>query len=196
MDLDKEKELITQTRHDVRSFGVLYEEYYSPIYGYILRRTANIEIAEDITSEVFFKALNHLNRFQWRDIPFSAWLYRIASNEIANHHRRNNHNLPSIPDISGLTLDQTQSDDELIKAEVELERYEEYLSLHACILKLPEKYQEVIALKFFENKHLKEIGEILGMREGTVKSLVHRAITKLKVIMQSNATFSSKKGYL
>lgn len=189
MDLDKEKELIAQTKHDAQVFGTLYEQYYSPIFGYILRRTANIEIAEDITSDVFFKALNHLNHFQWRDIPFSAWLYRIAAHEIANHHRKNNHSLPAIPEIAGLTLDQTQSIEELNKAETELEKYEEYLLLHACILKLPEKYQEVITLRYFENKHLKEMGEILGMREGTVKSLVHRAIEKLRDIMQSNATF-------
>ena len=72
MELEQEKQLVGRAKNDPVAFGELYDRYYSRILGYIIKRTANIELAQDITSEVFFKALNNLHKFHWRDIPFSA----------------------------------------------------------------------------------------------------------------------------
>jgi RNA polymerase sigma factor (sigma-70 family) len=190
MDLNREKDLVERARQDPQAFGELYEQYYSPIFGYILKRTASIDVAQDITSEVFFKAFYNLKQFIWREIPFSAWLYRIAINEIANHYRHNNHRLSALKELFNSTDYSGQTiENEISEAEAELNKHAEFLALQANISKLPVKYQEVITLRYFENKQLKEIAEILNNSEGTVKSLLHRGLEKLQIAMEHNATF-------
>ena len=185
MDLEQEKELVERAKSDSEAFGELYDQYYSKIFGYVLRRTANIQIAEDVTSEVFFKALRNLRQFRWREVPFSSWLYRITIHEIANYFRENKHQPLSLEEVSNsISSSSASAEAELLEAEAELKRHEEYLALHTNISKLSIKYQEVITLRFFENKQLKEIGEILGKREGTIKSLVHRGLEKLRELME------------
>jgi RNA polymerase sigma-70 factor (ECF subfamily) len=185
MELEQEKELVERAKRDTQAFGELYEHYYTPIFGYVMRRTASIQIAQDITSEVFFKSLKNLRHFQWREVPFSAWLYRIAAHEIANHHNGNNrHFLPLSDELADSIIDPAPTaENELIEAETELARHKDFLVLQSKIKMLPVKYQEVIALRFFEDKSLKEISEILGKREGTVKSLLHRGLEKLRKYM-------------
>jgi len=183
MDLSEEKELVERARRAPEAFGKLYDQYYSQIFGYVLKRVANIEIAQDITSEVFFKALKNLGQFKWRNISFSFWLYRIASNQITDYFRKNKHAVVSLEEVSELV---TNSDPptELLEAEEELKRHEDFLLLHESIAGLPIKYQEVITLRFFENKQIKEIAQILGKREGTVKALIHRGLEKLRELME------------
>jgi RNA polymerase sigma factor (sigma-70 family) len=181
MDIDREKELVERAKGDTAAFGELYELHYSPIFGYILKRTADIESARDITSEVFYKALLNLDRFHWRGISFSAWLYRIASHEIVNHVRHNGYRQTSLEEFTRQVIDPSPAiDDELINAEAELKKKDDFLALHAGIARLPVKYQEVIVLRYFENKPMKEVALILGKHEGTVKSLIHRGLKQLK----------------
>lgn len=185
MDLEQERELVEQAKTDIWAFGELYDRYYSQILGYVLRRTASIEIARDITSEVFFKALKNLEKFRWRGAPFSSWLYRIATNEIANHFRDNKREKFCLEEASNsISIFNPSAETELLEAEAELKRHEEFLALHESISRLSVKYQEVITLRYFENKQVKEIGEILGKREGTVKSLLHRGLEKLRKLME------------
>jgi RNA polymerase sigma factor (sigma-70 family) len=186
MDLDQEKQLIERAGNDTGAFGEFYDKYYNQIFGYILRRTANIGSAQDITSEVFYKAIRNIGKFQWREIPFSAWLFRIATHEIANYSRKNKHRHFSLEEMSdSINIpDDSSVEDELIEAEAELIRHAEYLVLHKNLSELSIKYQEVITLRFFENKQIKEIGEILGKQEGTVKSLLHRGLKQLKKLME------------
>jgi len=185
MNLEQEKGLVERAKSDTEAFGELYDRYYSQIFGYILRRTARIEIAEDVTSEVFFKALKNLRQFRWRGSPFSSWLYRIATHEIANYFRKSKHEQFLLEEVSdSISLSNASPETELLEAEAELKRHEEYLALHANISRLSIKYQEVIMLRFFENKQLKAISGILGKREGTVKSLLHRGLEKLRELME------------
>ena len=185
MDLEQEKELIERAKSDTEAFGELYDRYYSQIFGYVLRRTANVEIAQDVTSEVFFKALKNLMQFHWRDVPFASWLYRIATHEIANYFRKSRPRQLSLEEVSNsISASDSSAETELIEAEAELKRHEEFLALHDNISRLSIKYQEVITLRFFENKQLKEIGEILGKREGTIKSLLHRGLEKLRELIE------------
>ena len=185
MDLEQEKELVERAKNDTEAFGELYDEYYSKIFGYVLRRTASIEIAQDVTSEVFFKALKNLPQFRWVGFPFSSWIYRIAAHEIANYFRGNKQGQLSLEEVSdSISISDPSAETELIEAEAALKRHEEFLTLHQSISKLSVKYQEVITLRFFENKKVKEIGEILGKREGTIKSLLHRALEKLRKLME------------
>lgn len=179
MNADEEKELIERAKKDPEIFGRLYEENYSKIFGYILRRVANFEIAQDITSETFLKALKNIWKFKWRNISFSSWLYRIASNEIANFFRKNKWRIISIDKISEPTSDSNPLN-EIIESQERLKGYKDFLALQERISKLPSKYQEVISLRFLEKKQIKEIAEILDKKEGTVKSLLHRGLERLR----------------
>jgi RNA polymerase sigma-70 factor (ECF subfamily) len=184
MDLEQQKALVERAQNDAEAFGELYDEYYTRIFGYILRRTASVDITQDITSEVFFKALKNLGQFRWRGVPFSSWLYRIAAHEIANYFRKSQRH-PVFPgEVTDLAnASNPSAETELPQAEAELRKHEEFLDLHENISRLPLKYQEVITLRFFEDKQLREIGEILGKKEGTVKSLLHRGLEKLRNLM-------------
>ena len=183
MDLKEEKELVEMARREPETFGKIYDQYYSQIFSYVLRRVANIEITQDVTSEVFFKALRNLRQFHWRNISFSSWLYRIATNQIIDYFRKSKRKTLSLEEFSeSITFSDPST--EVIDAEKELERHEDFLTLHEKISKLPIKYQEVITLRFFEDKQIKEIARILGKREGTVKSLLHRGLEKLRRLME------------
>jgi len=179
MDLDEEKELIKRAKKDSEAFGKLYDKYYSQIFGYILKRVANLDIAQDICSETFLKALKNLWKFRWKNISLSAWLYRIANNEITNFFRKKKHKLVSLEKISE-PIDGSNPEIELIEAEDRLKMHQDFLKIQEKISELEIKYQEVITLRFFEKKQIKEIAEILGKKEGTVKSLLHRGLEKLR----------------
>jgi len=182
MDLNEEKKLIQKAKKDPEVFGQLYDKYYPQIFGYVLKRVANLEIAQDVTSETFFKALRKLWQFRWQNVPFSCWLYRIANNEIANYFRKNRIKtvpLENVPEPISVHNPET----EVMKAEKELEKYQDFLTLHETITQLSIKYQEVITLRFFEKKKIREMSQILGRKEGTIKSQIHRAIKELKKLI-------------
>ena len=176
---DEERELVRRAQHDIEAFGQLYELHYKRIFSYALKRTANVPLALDITSATFLKAMRQIKKYRWRDVPFAAWLYKIAGNEINDHYRREVRQNLRIDRISELA-DGGDYADEINQAEEELSRHEEFLQLHRQLAELPLMYQEVIVLKFFEKKKIKEMVHILGKKEGTIKSLLHRGIEKLR----------------
>lgn len=185
MNTEEEKALVEEAKTDINSFGRLYEQYYQPIFGYILRRTADIQISEDITSNVFYKALNNIRKFTWKGISFSAWLFRITNNEIINYYRNNGHKQLDNGSISNsIHYSEPSPETEIIHAEEELKKHQEFLLMNTLVKQLPALYQEVITLRYFEKKKLSEVAEILGKREGTVKSLLHRGLEKLRFLMQ------------
>src|SRR4030065_2452796 len=184
MDLSEEKELVTQAQKDPDAFAQLYDQYYPRIFGYVLRRSANLEAAQDITSETFLKALRKLWQFQWRSVSFSSWLYKIATNEVNQYYRkaeyRKSVSLEELQEQGFELLSPHDPENELIEAQEKLKQHLDFLEIQERIVRLPAKYQEVIALRFFEKRQIKEIAEILGKREGTIKSLLHRAVEKLR----------------
>jgi len=209
MNLSNEKELVKKAQKEPEAFAKLYDKYYSQIFGYILKRVADLEVAQDITSETFFKALKNLWKFRWRNTPFSvypvghrrcsfgAWLYRIANNEIANYFRKNKRYSVSLDEVlekdfysaskflvQGEPVALHNPETEFIEAQEELKKYQDFLEIQEKISQLPIKYQEVITLRFFEKKKIKEIAEILGKKEGTIKSLLHRGLEKLKNLIE------------
>jgi len=182
--LRSEEELVKRAQHTPEAFGELYEIYYQRIFNYALKRTVNVQLALDITSVTFLKAFSQIKKYRWRDIPFAAWLYRIAGNEINDHYRREGgRRVSSIETIKELA-DTSDYADEVNHAEEELSRHEEFMLLHRKISELPFIYQEVIALKYFEKKKIREMVKILGKKEGTIKSLIHRGVEKLREKMQ------------
>jgi len=184
MDLSEEKKLVRQAQKSPDAFAKLYDLYHPRIFGYILRRTANLETAQDITSETFLKVLGKLWQFRWRNVSFSSWLYKIASNEVNQYFRKAEYRKSvSLEELQERGLELLSSHDpesELIEAQEKLKQHQDFLEIREKIVRLPAKYQEVIALRFFEKKQIKEIAEILGKREGTIKSLLHRAVEKLR----------------
>ena len=184
MDLGEERELVRQAQKSPDAFTRLYDHYYPKIFGYVLRRSANIEAAQDITSETFLKALGKLWQFRWRSVSFSSWLYKIATNETNQYFRKAEYkksvSLEELQEQGFELLSPHDPESELIEAQEELKQHQDFLEIQAKIVQLPAKYQEVITLRFFEKKQIKEIAEILGKREGTIKSLLHRAVEKLR----------------
>jgi len=184
MDLSEEKELVRQAQKSPDAFAQLYDQYYPRIFGYVLRRSANLEAAQDITSETFLKALAKLWQFRWRSVSFSSWLYKIATNEINQYFRKAEYkksvSLEELQEQGFELMSPHDPESELIEAEEKLKQHQEFLEIQNKIARLPDKYQEVIALRFFEKKQINEIAEILGKREGTIKSLLHRAVEKLR----------------
>lgn len=184
MDIHEEKRLIFQAKKDPQIFGKIYDFNYPKILNYILKRTGSLQLAQDLTSEVFFKALKNLWQFQWRNISFSAWLYKIANNEINYYYRKNKTKDVSLDDLLKKNIvkvaDISNPHQESLEAEKSKEEKQDLLVVQKVFVKLPLKYQEVLGLRFFADKKIKEICKILNKKSGTVKSLLVRGLDLLK----------------
>ena len=159
---------------DRDAFGQLYERYVERIFNYVYYRTGNPHDAEDLTARVFQRAMNHIRNYTDRGVPFSAWLYRIAHNLVANWHRDRSRK-QEIP-IDDLPILPTKGD----HPEKNLVHSQEQESLLKMIRKLPPERQNLLILKFVENMSNAEIGKIMGRSEGAVKSLYHRTLLALR----------------
>jgi RNA polymerase sigma-70 factor, ECF subfamily len=165
--------LVRAAQEDPEAAGRLYDKYYSRIFGYIYRCTLDQTTTEDLTSNVFLAAFRHLGRYRWRQIPFRAWLYRIATNEVRMYYR---------------TRRRSQCLGEEVEADVPAASTgpaaeEEYRLLHAALVELPPKYRTVIVLRYFEDRPIAEIAAITRTREGTVKSQLHRGLCRLQEVL-------------
>lgn len=183
MDINEER-LLKELSDDPSKFGEVYDAFYSKIFGYAFRRTANYDAAKDIAAETFLKAYGGIGRFRWRNISVLHWLYRIATNELNKYFRASSYSADALIRIQeeyGVNLtDYSNAETERMRLKEELARHREFLKVNEQLQKLGTRYQEVISLRFFEQKSLKEIAAILGKREGTVKSLLSRGLSQLK----------------
>ena len=189
-DLKKQQCLIEQTKADPDAFGIIFDTHYHMILRYTTRRTGDVSVAQDITSEVFFKALKNIQKFTWQGVPISAWLYRIATNELRMYYRTTKYttSLDELRENSDFEpIEERDFVKELEQAQFEIDRQNEFILAQKLIDQLRIPYQEVIALRFGEKKKISEIAEILGKREGTVKSLLSRAMKKLSQEMQKSS---------
>ena len=177
--LDEDQMLASAAWHDTEAAGRLYDKYYSEILGYIYHCTFDGTVTEDLTSNVFLAVFRHIRRYKWRQVPFRAWLYRIATNEVRMHWRRQKRiKFVSLqPHDDEYTAESTTADS--------IETAEEYRLLHEALLELRIKYRTVIILRYFEDKAIAEICEITGRKEGTVKSQMHRGLARLQDILVS-----------
>ena len=178
LEHDAEAELIEQAKEDPIAFGVLYERYVNRIYSYIYYRTGNQQDAEDLTARTFFKALDHIKRFNNRGVPFSAWLYRIAHNLVANWHRDRSRR----PELA--LEDQAHLPHGPGNPERLAEASEAREALLGAIRRLPDDRQQLILLKFSDALPNAQIGAILGRSEGAIKSLYHRTLLALREDLQ------------
>lgn len=184
-----EEQLLKDIENDPQKFGQVYEAFHPKIFGYVYRRTTDYEAANDITAETFLKAFANIDKFKWRNISLLYWLYKIATNELNkyfNATKYSPHSLCRIQEEYGIDItDHSNAETESIKLQDELEKHQEFIRINESIRKLDIKYQDVISLRFFEHKSIKEIAIILDKKEGTIKSLLSRGIEKLKDYIKS-----------
>jgi RNA polymerase sigma-70 factor (ECF subfamily) len=167
-------ELVRWAKDDNEAFGELYRRYVKKIYNYIYYRTHNHHDAEDLTARVFYRAMSHIQDYTDRGVPFSAWLYRIAHNLVANWHRdRGRRQIISLEEYIGNSLQGEAP-------EPQVEANEDKTALLNAIKQLPEERQQLIVLKYVDQLSNAEIGTIMDRTEGAVKSLYHRTLLALR----------------
>lgn len=163
---------IEAAKKDFQKFAPLYDKYYEAIFRFIYKRLADEELAFDITSQVFLKAMERLNQYNHKGVPFSSWLYRIARNEVydslKNNKAERNLNIDSVQVYNII--------DELEADSLELN----YKKMIKAIGELPEDELQLIEMRFFEKRAFKEIGEILEITENNAKVKLYRILEKLK----------------
>jgi RNA polymerase sigma-70 factor (ECF subfamily) len=171
---EPEEQLVERAKEDPEAFGVLYSRYVDQIYQYVFYRTGNRYDAEDLTARTFYKALANLTRYRYRGLPFSAWLYRIAHNLVANWHRDRKRR-------GGVPLDAVamigKGGD---SAQEFVESHERVEVLRDAISSLPGDRQELLVLKYTTELSNREIGKVMGRSEGAVKALYHRTLIALR----------------
>lgn len=182
-DLREEEILAQALQGNKEAFGLVYERHVDRIYSYIYYRTGNVDDAEDLTARVFQRAMHHIVNYTDRGVPFSAWLYRIAHNLVANWHRdrsrRQEIPLSDVPVVA-------KGD----HPEAALLRTEEEDALLRIIRGLPGDRQQLLILKFVEHFSNAEIGQIMGRSEGAVKSLYHRTLLTLRDEIEDTTLFT------
>lgn len=175
---DSEDLLINRAiQGDDEAFSELYRNNVQRIYSYIYYRTGNPADAEDLTSRVFQRAMKHIGRYEKKGVPFVAWLYRIAHNLVANWHRDNSRKKEvPIDDQHGLIQQGLQPEASVMYAQ-------QNRALIKAIQSLTPDRQNLIILKFIEEYSNAEIATIMGRTEGAIKSLYHRTLNELRVIL-------------
>ena len=177
----EERRLIEAAQSDPARFADVYENYFALVYAYIARRVRNRDDAEDLTGEVFRKALASLPRFKWRGAPFAAWLFRIASNMIADRSKRvarevsldeSGANAPEGGARVSKGADTSQQKD--------LEESERRAWLFHLVDELAEDQGRVMVMRFAEEKSIREIADALGRSEGAIKQLQFRGLENLR----------------
>ena len=161
-----EHERIAAAQQDPALFAELYERNFHRVYAYVARRVPTRQDAEDVTSEVFHEALRNLSQFEWRGLPFAAWLLGIASKRLANRWRKNGHG----PQFAAESPDEIGTQSSMEEAAV----------LSQLIEDLQADQRLVVHRRFLEQKSLREIAHELGRSEGAVKQLQFRALQNLR----------------
>ncbi len=178
-----DSEAVARAREgDQEAFGILYQRYVQRIYSYVYYRVGHPQEAEDLTARVFYRAIQNIHRYEERGLPFSAYLYRIAHNLVANWHRDQSRR-------KEIALEQTAWHPPAAQnphPEERLIHREEEERLLMAIRKLPPDRQELLILKFVDRLSNAEIGQILGRSEGAIKSLYHRTLIALRAELQNH----------
>lgn len=183
----EESELIERAKTDSEAFGELYQRYHQRIYNYVYYRTGNVGDAEDLTARIFVRAMDHIGNYEDKGLPFSAWLYRIAHNLVANWHRdRSRRRIIALDDIAQW---QVSEEDPEFAAQLTEDR----AILLAAIQRLPADRQELLILKFVDRLPNAEIGDVMGRSEGAIKSLYHRTLLSLREELTAQQASAPKR---
>ena len=175
-----ESQIIEEARKDPGRFGILYEKYYRQIFVFVFRRTGDEDIAGDIVSDAFLKAMVALPKFEFKGVPFSAWLFRIALNEVNMYYRKTSRERV-------ISLDQTNIR-EMIAEAGEKETEENRQLVMRLLSSLTPEEMQMMELRFFEKRPFAEVAEILGITENNAKVRTYRILDKLKKLLDKTST--------
>ena len=180
---------IQAAQQDASSFRPLYDRYFNAIFHFIYNRTLDEQCSADLTAQVFLKALQQLDKFKYRGLPFSAWLYRIATNEVGMHYRKSS----KIRVIS-------MEDAHLVNMvdSMEIDHYESFRPhLLSALQMLREEDIQIMELRFFEQRSFREIADIQGITEANARVKTHRILERLrKFLLLSLAKNDQAGSYL
>lgn len=172
-----ERILVEAAQRDPSRFGELYERNFGRVYAYVSRRLADRSDVEDVTAEVFRQALVNLGQFEWRGVPFVAWLLRIAANAVTNHWRRVSREQP-MADLDGPEPAPADPAD--------IDALERRALLFRLVRTLPVDQRRVIEMRFADERGIREIARELNRTESAVKQLQYRAIQNLRAQLQKS----------
>lgn len=171
-EIQQEYAVLERSKKNPKAFGELYEKYFDRIFNYVFRQTDDEDLTADLCSQTFLSVLKHLDRYEFRGVPFSAWLYKIASNEVNKHYRKlKSDKVFSIEELRIRELIEQANED---WDEEMIQRLMNYLK------ELPTEMLEVLELRFFEDKDFKEIAFILDITESGAKMRTYRALDRLR----------------
>ena len=170
--MQEEWRIIQAAKENPAAFRPLYDRYYDNIFSFVFRRTADENLTAELVSNVFLKALQRLYSYEFKGVPFSAWLFRIASNEVSQHFRDAQKNrVVSVEDSHfGEMIEEMDEKDH--------PNYRQAM-IHA-LDELAEEEVQLIEMRFFEQRPFKEIAEILGITESNAKVKTYRILEKMK----------------
>jgi RNA polymerase sigma-70 factor (ECF subfamily) len=177
-----EVELVERARSDGEAFGQLYERYAPLIYRFVHNRMRDPEVAEDVTSEVFYKALRAIDRYQQTGRPFRAWLYQIAVHTMADHLRRRRAVLDL--DAAGDQPDRRPPVEDQVVQRTEIDR------IWAAVATLNDAQRTAISLKLGQDMHTADVAALMGRSEAAVKLLVHRGVASVRAQLAEPAARS------
>lgn len=174
--INAEQQLIEAAKKDSKNFRPIYNQYYEIVFRFIFQRTGNEEATGEIVSEVFYKTLQNLHKYEFRGLPFSSWLLRIAHNETIKYYRK----------VSKSRVVKLQTEHLQNLTEEENENYLEELkpALMTALKGLKIEDLQLIEMRFFEGRPFKEMAEIMDKKESAIKMKVYRILEKLKVSLQ------------
>jgi RNA polymerase sigma-70 factor (ECF subfamily) len=173
----EERLLVEAAQSDPAKFDALYELQFERVYAFVANRVRNRATAEDLTSEVFHRALANLPGYEWRGVPFAAWLLRIAANAIADQFKRAAREFPSPDDPP-----EPAADPDLQASELRAIEYR--AQLFRLVGQLPEVQKQVVYERFVEQRSIGEIAQRLGKTPGAIKQLQLRAVQNLRSQME------------
>lgn len=182
---EDEAALVGRARSEPAAFGELYERYVDRIYSYIYHRVGNAQDAEDLTARTFYRALDKLDTYEDRGLPFSAWLFRIAHNLTANWHR--DHSQRRFLSLDRLWSQGSEKD----APEAQVAQQEEQAALLEAIDRLPEERRNLLHYKFATSLSNLEIGAMMNKSESAIKSLYFRTLAALRQDLENRGWGSS-----
>lgn len=179
----KVRRLVVKAKnYDPEAFGKLYELYVKKIYRYILFRVGNSHIAEDLTQNVFYKALNSIDGFKFKSVPFSSWLFTIAGNILKNYYRHK--------EVEKKYFFETKRDISISNINLPLIVEKEFKKkeLIIAINRLNQEQRKVIIFKFISGLNNKEVSKIMKKSIGAVKALQYRALKNLSFYLSKKVS--------
>jgi len=174
---DKEQEIVSRAQQTPESFALLYDHYFPKIYNFIYHKVHNTQLAEDLVSETFYKALANIEKFRWRERSFACWLYTIARNQVVDTFRKIKPVLLDESWAEGIASPGNDPEEKVIRDTVKDE-------LLLTIRTLSQDQQDALLLRFQEGLKIKEIAQVMNKNEGAVKALLFRGLKNMRKKME------------